>query len=287
MAGTGPRRREVVTADRVRIDGGLVRRPAYPWTATVHDLLRHLHASGLVVPEPVGVDVSAPASDGASIGVETVRFVPGVSGGDAWRLQATDEGLRSAARLLRRVHDATRSWTPPPDAVWAVPSTPSGTVCHGDPGPWNMVWRDGEAVGLIDWDLARPAPALDDVAYALDYLAPLRSDEDCVRWHGFDVPPDRRARVRIFLEAYGTDAYGTDAYGTDAYGPDAYGIDPAGIVDAILARRRATIVELRDLAARGVEPQHTWVAEGFVPAAERHLAWSEANRGLLEPVPPA
>ena len=207
----------------------------------------------------------------------TTNDVAALAWRDAWRLQATEEGLRSAARLLRRVHDATRSWTPPPDAVWAVPSTPSGTVCHGDPGPWNMVWRDGEAVGLIDWDLARPAPALDDVAYALDYLAPLRSDEDCVRWHGFDVPPDRRARVRIFLEAYGTDAYGTDAYG----------IDPAGIVDAILARRRATIVELRDLAARGVEPQHAWVAEGFVPAAERHLAWSEANRGLLEPVPPA
>ncbi|BAK35802.1 hypothetical protein MLP_27880 [Microlunatus phosphovorus NM-1] len=267
MSGTGGRRREVVTSDRVRIDGGLVRRPAYPWTATVHDLLRHLHAAGFVVPEPVALDTTAPASDGAAIGVETVRFVPGVSGADAWRLQATDEGLRSAARLLRQVHEATWSWTPPADAVWAFPpaADPSGTVCHGDPGPWNMVWRDGQAVGLIDWDLARPAPALDDIAYALDYLAPFRGDEDSVRWHGFDTPPDRRMRIRVFL--------------------DAYGIDPPAIVDTILARRRATADELRSLAARGVEPQRTWVAEGFLETSERHLAWSVEHRALMEPVP--
>ena len=265
--GTGRHRREVVTSDRVRIDGGLVHRPAYPWTATVHDLLRHLHAAGFVVPEPVGLDTTEPASDGAAIGVEAVRFVPGVSGADAWRLQATDEGLRSAARLLRQVHEATRSWIPPADAVWAFPpvADSSGTVCHGDPGPWNMVWRDGQAVGLIDWDFARPAPALDDIAYALDYVAPFRSDEDSMRWHGFDRPPDRRRRIRIFL--------------------DAYGIDPPAIVDTILARRRATADELRSLATRGVEPQRTWVAEGFLETSERHLAWSEENRALMEPVP--
>lgn len=27
-------------------------------------------------------------------------------------------------------------------------------VIHGDVGPWNLVWRDGELVGLIDWEYA-------------------------------------------------------------------------------------------------------------------------------------
>ena len=194
--------------DRVQVvPGGLVRRPAYPWTPTVHALLRHLLAAGLEVPEPISIDRTAEPADGAAIGTEIVRLVPGVAGADVWPLQATDTGLRSAARLLRAVHDAARSFVPPPDAIWPFSAVPGAapTILHGDPGPWNLAWRGGIAVGLFDWDLARPGPALDDVAYALDYLAPLRDDADCLRWHGFAAVPDRAARVRTFLDAYGLD----------------------------------------------------------------------------------
>ena len=44
-------------------------------------------------------------------------------------------------------------------------------VCHNDFGPWNVVWRRGEPVGLLDWDFAGPGAALDDVAYALTHLS--------------------------------------------------------------------------------------------------------------------
>lgn len=54
------------------------------------------------------------------------------------------------------------------------------------------------AVGLVDWDFAHPGPALEDVAYAVEYLAPFRSDAHAVRWHGFSTAPDRRRRIEVF-----------------------------------------------------------------------------------------
>lgn len=251
--------------DRVEVDGDLVRRPAYPWTSTVHALLRHLLAAGLEVPEPVSIELGGEPADGMAVGTEVVRLVPGVAGPQVWPLQATEPGLRSAARLLRRVHDAARSFVAPEGATWAFPPPPGEdvTILHGDPGPWNMAWRDGVAVGLFDWDLARPGPRLDDVAYALDYLAPLRTDADALRWHGFTEPPARSARLTAFLESYG-----------GAW-------EPAAVVEAVLARKRRTESEVADLAARGAEPQRTWVAEGYLRSAQEHLEWAEGHATTL------
>jgi hypothetical protein len=170
----------------------------WPWTATVHDLLVHVRAhAGPVVPEPVAV----------ADGVEIVSFLPGDADPACWPWQATDAGLRSAAVLLRRIHEATRSWHPPAGARWSRPAAAGAdVVCHGDPGPWNIVWTGGMATGLFDWDLAYPGPALDDVAYALEYLVPFRSDEVAVRWHGFTEPPDRPRPMALFAQAYGLPA---------------------------------------------------------------------------------
>jgi phosphotransferase family enzyme len=131
--------RPVVIAD------GLVTRPAGTAAATVQHFLRFLRSQGIdSVAEPVSLEGD----------VETLRYLPGESGGDAWRHQHTDEGLASAARLLRRLHDASQAWTPPYDAVWAAPPMPGDDLvyCHGDPGPWNFVWENNTAIGLIDWD---------------------------------------------------------------------------------------------------------------------------------------
>jgi Phosphotransferase enzyme family len=79
---------------------------------------------------------------------------------------------------------------------------PGEIICHGDFGPWNTVWRDGDIAGLIGWDHARPAPPLFDVAYALEYAAPFRDNEECVRRLRYPAPPDRR-RIEVFCDAYG------------------------------------------------------------------------------------
>ncbi|WP_106206406.1 aminoglycoside phosphotransferase family protein [Kineococcus rhizosphaerae] len=243
----------------VEVRDGLVHRPVQPWTSTVHRLLVHLHDRlPDLVPRPVGIDG----------GTETVTFLPGQAGADCWPHQAGEAGLVSAARLLRTVHDASRDHLPAPDATWGAPATtPADVVCHGDPGPWNMAWRNGRAAGLFDWDFAHPGPAIDDVAYALEHLVPFRSDEQAVRWHGFTAPPDRPRRLRRFLQAYGWDE------------PPAVQV----LVDAVIARQQRTIDAVAELARRGVQPQQRWVREGHLEELAERIRWSQTHRHLLDP----
>lgn len=242
------------------VDGGvtvvddLVLRPAWPWTATVHALLSHLHEGGVdCVPEPVGI----------RDGVEALRWIPGDAGPAAWPHQATLAGVRSAGALLRRVHDATADFVAPDDATWAFqPGVASTVVTHGDPGPWNFVWRDGRAVALIDWDYAVPAAATEDVAYAVAAFAPLVPDEEAREVHGLEPPPDRSARARAFTEGYGLG-------GT------------AGLVDRVIERQEATVRRVAELAERGFEPWGAWVRAGYLDELSSRVRWTRAHRHLV------
>lgn len=239
----------------VHIDGQVVTRPASPSTPTVHVYLRYLRDAGLdCVPEPLGVDA----------GVERLSYLDGESGGDGWSHQHTDAGLVSAARLLRAIHDAGRDFRAPPNAGFtSLPVAGADLVwCHGDPGPWNFVWRDGRAVGLIDWDYLHPAPRLDDVAYALQWFAPTRSDELALTWHHFPAVPDRRHRIALFLEAYGD-------------------LPDFDVVQAVTARMQATSDLMQSLADQGQEPQRTWVQDGALQRDAAEIAWVHDHRDIL------
>jgi len=242
----------------VRIVDGVVERPATAGTETAHSFLRHLRDQGVdCAPEPVGV----------VDGVESLRLIEGADGGEGWYHQHTDRGLASAARLLRRIHDASAGWVPPEGAVWGAPVVPAAdgedlVLCHGDPGPWNFVWRDQEAVALIDWDYLHPGPRLHDVSYALRWFAPLRSDEMALEWHHFPEVPDRRARVATFVEAYGD-------------------LPAFDVVGAVTGRIRDTMALVRSLAEQGQEPQRTWVAEGSLDDEAREIGWILEQRALL------
>jgi hypothetical protein len=256
--------------DRIRIDGDVVHRPAHPWTPTVHAFLRHLRSEGLeCVPEPLGIEN----------GAETLRFLPGASGREGWFAQHSLEGTTSAARLLRAIHDASVGWEPPAGARWAAQPVPGPhrVMCHGDPGPWNFVWEGTDAIGLIDWDFLHPAPRADDVAYALRWFAPVRSDEHALEWHHFPVVPDRAARIRTFLTAYGERP---DRAGPDDEGPGEWGI--RDWVEAIAARIEATVATATALAHQGVEPQRTWLEAGDLDTELDDARWVRAHRHLLE-----
>ena len=88
--------------------GHLTLRPAAAWTAAVHALLRHLEAVGFT---------GAPRVEGTGVdpdGWETLGFIPGeVVPQRVW----SDEGIHELGQLLRRLHQATASFRPPPGAV--------------------------------------------------------------------------------------------------------------------------------------------------------------------------
>ncbi|MFD9006701.1 hypothetical protein ACFV0T_38140 [Streptomyces sp. NPDC059582] len=117
-------------------------------------------------------------------------------------------------------------------------------------------------VGIIDWHFARSAPRLHDVAYALEYVAPFRSDADCLRWLHFPEPPD---------------PVGVWSCPVLPMLPKA-----SGMVDAVIARQQENIEFVRWLAGQGHEPQATWVAERVLQERESRVVWSQSNRILFE-----
>lgn len=237
---------------RIEIVEGVVRRPMKEWTPTVQALLAHLHGRGLPVPEPLGYDDR----------LEYVRLLEGDAGQDAWPHQVSLNGVRSAGALLREIHDATRDWQPPADAVWSVPHQGGPVICHGDPQPANLVWRDGRAIGLFDWDAARPGDPLDDLAYALIWLTPFTADPVQLARRGFTEPPDRRARAAALLDGYGWTA-------------------PFDVAEAAVRRHELAINEVVWLGERGHEPHAGWLAEGWPARWREGLPAMRALRAEL------
>ena len=58
---------------------------------------------------------------------------------------------------------------------------------------------------------------------------------------------------------------------------------PDEVVDAIVRRGQATIDLVLSLAAQGIEPQRSWVADGMIDEEAAELRWVADNRALLTP----
>ena len=242
---------------RVERIGDAVHRPVGPWTPAVHGLLRHLESVGYDrAPRVLGFDEQ---------GREILTWIGGESGPDGWAKVIDDRGLVAFAHLLREYHDAVAEYRPAATTRWST--TTAGVVgddvvCHGDFGPWNVVWSGDRPIGIIDWDHARPAPRRHDVASALEYVAPSRDYAECLRWLRSPEPPARRRRLEVFASAYGL-------------------ADTTGLVDAVITVQEQGVDAVRRLAEQGHEPQATWVEEGHLEELRARVAWSRANRHLI------
>ncbi len=178
-------------------DGNCVRRPAGPWTPTVHRFLRHLRRAGFsAAPMPLALEE----------GEEIVSFVEGRVCEDlADPATGSRAMLASAGALLRRFHDAARGFleTDPEEQLWMLPPRePRAIVCHGDFAPYNVVTAGEAAIGIIDFDACHPAPAVWDLAYAVYRWAPL--SEPAQDGVAFGTEEQLR-RARLFCDAYGAD----------------------------------------------------------------------------------
>lgn len=132
--------------------GDVVRRVAGDRTPAVHRLLRHCRAAGLTgVPEVRGL-----TDDGHELLGFIAGDVPAYPMPDwAWG----EDALLSSARLLSHLHAASADCDR--GGPWRSPvHEPVEVICHNDFAPYDLVYRDGRAVGAIDFDLPHPAPAV-------------------------------------------------------------------------------------------------------------------------------
>ena len=194
-----------VTEGLVRV-GGTIRRPALDSSAAVERLLNAVEAAGFDgAPRHLGVDAQ---------GRHVLSFVGGEVAGRPWPAWVADpERAASVARLVRRYDDAAMGVGLPAwsqelrhiDAPGAPPSIagPPQFLAHLDITPENIVFRDGLAHALIDFDLARPATRVEEICNLLLW------------WAAWMPVPDRERATRE-VDAAERGAELVNAYGLDA-----------------------------------------------------------------------
>ena len=172
-------------------------RDTAPWTPSVHALLRHLEEAGFTAaPRLVGSGLDQDGREVLTI-IDSEFTQPG-----RWSL----DGAAAVGSLLRGLHQATRSFRPPSDAVW-FPwhgrdlGSPVKIIGHCDVAPWNIVARDDLPVAFIDWETAGPVDPLVELAQLAWLNANLHDNIVVEREHlpaaGRAGPPARRHRRRL------------------------------------------------------------------------------------------
>ncbi|WP_338896203.1 phosphotransferase [Streptomyces sp. TG1A-60] len=187
----------MVNAGAVFRRGALVERPAPHNAPVLHAHLLALKEHGFdAAPTPVGLTAD---------GLEQLTFIPGdvaLPPFPPWVLTTT--ALESVGILLRRLHEASATIAFDTHVEWPqnLADPEGGTmVCHNDVCPDNVVFRNGRAAALIDFDLAAPGRPLWDVAMAARYWVPTLDPVSAAALYpaGLDVP----ARLRILADSYG------------------------------------------------------------------------------------
>ena len=131
-----------------------------------------------------------------------------------------------------------------------------GIVTHNDPNLDNVIFVDGRASALVDFDLASPACAAWDVACAARLWAPLRDEQDvpeCLRGR-------THTRLRLFVDAYGM--------------PRA---ERERVVDAMVLAHDWCYRVVRAAVAAGHEPFGRMWHAGGATRAVRTRDWIAAN----------
>lgn len=189
----------VANAGSVIRRGDFVLRPSNPNSEGVHAFLLGLRSTGF---EGASLPVEIQGD-----GRERLHFIEGdvaVPPFPAW--VQSNHALSSITALIRSFHEAS-SRLPVMPAKWSdeLADPCGGTmICHNDVCIENVVFRDGEAVALIDFDFAAPGRPIFDLAAFARMCVPVDDDFSASRLGFEDL--DRPARLRLVADAYGLDA---------------------------------------------------------------------------------
>lgn len=250
--------------------GDTVRRPVGFNAPLVHALLGHLESAGFAgAPRFLGIDAA---------GREVLTYVPGEVAGRPRPAWIADEArLASLGRLIRAYDDVAAGFVLPagvrpfsglgdrvvePPDMPCAPPYPVEVVGHMDFTLGNVVFRDGQAVALIDFDMAKPVSRVDEVCNAMFTWAPLTDPADAdPPLREVDVP----RRCRILADAYGMSE-----------------ADRLRLVEVAVLRSRRAWFSMKQIAE---EQGGVWARmwrEGAGDELKRQEAWLERHGPFVE-----
>ncbi|MFD8789602.1 phosphotransferase [Streptomyces vinaceus] len=187
----------MANAGAVFRQGALVDRPAPRTARAIHAHLLALRQHGFdAAPAPVHL---------THHGREQLTFLPGdvaLPPFPPWAMTRT--ALMSVGGLLRRLHEAGARVPLDLHVAWPrdLADPEGGTLlCHNDVCPDNVVFRDGRAAGLIDFDMAAPGRPLWDLAMTARYWAPMLDPASATAHYPAGL--DAATRLRILADGYG------------------------------------------------------------------------------------
>jgi Phosphotransferase enzyme family len=250
----------VANAGAVTREGEIVLRPAPVNGLTIDRVLHHVVSRGFPAPEPL---------EARRDGRQAFRFIPGQVSfppyPEGW--VTADATLGEVGRLLRSYHNAVQGFDAGDEAEWSTElADPSGgdVICHNDVCIENVVFRDGRAVGLLDFDFAAPGRPVWDLAMTARFWVPLLDPRSAAATGRDGLDPF--SRVRLLADAYGLDESSRPGFSE-------------------------VLMEIEDVAVRFVlgriEKQDAafirmWNALGGKTRHQRKMAWLDANLAHID-----
>ena len=176
--------------------------------------------------------------------------------------------LLSVGALLRDLHDSTASIVSENAPISRGSLDPSGireVICHGDAGPGNIIFRNGIAFALIDWEMASPGRRSWDLATALRCWAPLRN-------------PANKKPAELLLNPLQRAEWILDGYSASD------GLRSETVRLLALNQKVQAEYVIGRIKARGEAVYEEWVAKGGIRRLELDDAWlgGESERLLQE-----
>ena len=176
--------------------GEFVLRPTNPYSLTIHGFLKALRRTGFQgasLPVDIGKDCR-----------ERLIYIEGdvpVPPFPTWA--QSDTALASVTKLISSFHKASSKVGIPVGSWSEEMADPEGgpIICHNDVCLENVVFRDGEAIGLLDFDFAAPGRPIYDLAALALMCVPIDDDLSAER-RGWAAAL-RPTRLRLVADIYG------------------------------------------------------------------------------------